>query len=378
MHILIFNWQDRTHPQGGGAETHLHEIFSRIAASGHRVTLACCRYEGATEREELDGITVLRRGDRNTFNYSVPGWYRSEFAKSDVDIVIDDINKIPFFTPLFVKKPLLALVHHFFGDSLKGEVSWAANAYVQLFERRIPRVYRRTPIVVVSESTKRECVERGFAPDNISVIHNAIDHRLYPMRVMEKAAAPTIVSFGRLKRYKAVDHVIQALHRVREVVPNARLEILGTGDDEGRLRSLVTSLQLDDAVTFHGFVSHEEKVRILSSAWVVASTSVKEGWGISTIEANACGTSAVSADVPGLRDSVRDNETGLLYVHGDIDTLTSHLTRILRDKATRERLQLGALRWASSFTWERSAREMLDRCEQVIAAHRGPWGIKRG
>jgi glycosyltransferase involved in cell wall biosynthesis len=140
----------------------------------------------------------------------------------------------------------------------------------------------------------------------------------------------------------------------------------------------VTSLQLDDAVTFHGFVSHEEKVRILSSAWVVASTSVKEGWGISTIEANACGTSAVSADVPGLRDSVRDNETGLLYAHGDIDTLTSHLTRILREKATRERLQLGALRWASSFTWERSAREMLDRCEQVIAAHRGPWGIKRG
>lgn len=366
MRILVVNWQDRTHPQSGGAEVHLHEIFGRIAAMGHDVTLLCCGHDGAKAEELLDGIRVIRVGRRPTFNYSVPLWWMSHGAGQKFDIVVDDINKIPFYTPLYVKRPILALVHHFFGDSIFREVGWAAGMYVKVFEDRIARVYRSTPICVVSESTKNECIDRGIPAGNISVVYNAIDHRRFPMRVTEKAGVPTIVYFGRLKKYKSIDHVITALKNVRETIPDARLEILGTGDERSELERLVQSLGLSDAVTFHGFVNDDEKSRFLSSAHVVVNSSIKEGWGITNIEANACGTPVISADVPGLRDSVRNGTSGLLYPYGDISALSKVLTRILVDHAERQRLSDGAVAWASTFTWERSAREMLDICERTI------------
>lgn len=370
MRILVVNWQDRTHPQSGGAEVHLHEIFSRIAEMGHDVTLLCCGHQGAAPEEVLDGIKVIRIGNRPTFNYSVPMWWTSHGAGHNYDIVVDDINKIPFFTPLFVKRPILALVHHFFGDSIFREVGWAAGMYVKLFEDRIARVYRNTPICVVSESTKRECIERGIPQQNISIIYNAIDHRQFPMRVTEKASVPTIVYFGRLKKYKSIDHVITALATVRETIPEARLEILGTGDERPELERLVSTLGLSDSVAFHGFVSDADKARFLSKAHVVVNSSIKEGWGITNIEANACGTPVISADVPGLRDSVRNGESGLLYPYGDVATLAKMLTRIMVDQNERQRLSEGAVAWASTFTWERSAREMLGLCERTVASWR--------
>ena len=367
MRLLVINWQDKTHPQSGGAEVHLHEIFGRIARMGHEVDLLCCGHRDAPAHEVLDDMQVFRVGNRPTFNYTVPRWWYRHGRGMKPDIVIDDINKIPFFTPLYVKRPILALVHHFFGDSIFNEVGWAAGSYVKLFEDRVPSVYRHTPICTVSESTKDECVERGFPPKNVSIIHNAIDHRRYPMRIGDKADRPTIVSVGRLKKYKSVDHIIKALAMVRETIPNTHLEILGRGDEMSELERLVDFHDLSDAVTFHGFVTEEQKTAMLSAAHVVVNSSIKEGWGITNIEANACGTPVISANVQGLRDSVRDGVSGLLYPYGDIDLLAKLLTRVLVDHPERQRLSEGAVSWASTFTWERSAREMLDLCERTIA-----------
>lgn len=368
MRILVINWQDRTHPQAGGAEVHLHEIFGRIARMGHEVSLLCCGHRDAAPTEVLDDMQVFRVGTRPIFNYTVPFWWYRHGRRMKPDLVVDDINKIPFFTPLYVDRPILALVHHFFGDSIFNEVGWAAGMYVKVFEDRIANVYRRTPICTVSESTKAECLERGFPSANLSIIHNAIDHRRFPMRVADKAARPTIVYFGRLKKYKSVDHIIQALAIVRETIPDAHLEILGTGDERTELERLVDFHDLSDAVTFHGFVSDADKARMLSAAHVVVNSSIKEGWGITNIEANASGTPVVSANVPGLRDSVRDGVSGLLYPYGNIEVLARTLVRVLVDHPERQRLSEGAVQWASTFTWERSAREMLDLCERTVAA----------
>lgn len=366
MHILILNWQDRTHPQAGGAEVHLHEIFGRIAAMGHRVTLFCCRYDGAAGRETIDGIDVIRQGSRQTFNYVVPRWYKANIDVLQPDIVIDDINKIPFFAPRFVHRPLLAIIHHFFGSTIFQEAGRLQGAYVKYFEDKIGKVYASTPICTVSESTRRECIERGLDASHVRVIHNAIDQHAFPMRVGVKEADPTIAYFGRLKKYKSVDHLIRAFAVLRSRLPKARLHILGTGDHRPALEALARELGVADAVTFFGYVSEVDKVRLLSAAHVVVNTSVKEGWGITNIEANACGTPVVSADVPGLRDSVRAGESGQLYPYGDVDALAGIVTRILIDDQERRRLSDGAVAWASTFTWARSAREMLDLCTNVI------------
>ncbi len=368
MRLLILNWQDRKHPQAGGAETHLHEIFGRIARMGHSVTLLSCGFEGAPDREILDGIQVIRRGSRSTFNYSVPLWWRNEGRALDVDVVIDDINKIPFMSPLYIKRPIVGIIHHLFGDSLINEVGRLSAAYVSLFERRIPRVYGTTPISVVSESTKKECIALGLPPTNLHVIYNGIEPSEFPMHVCEKATVPTVVYFGRLKRYKSVDHVVQAFKIVLQRIPQAQLQIIGRGDDLPLLEDLVRTSGLQESVTFRGWVSGDDKIEFLSKAHVVVNPSIKEGWGITNMEANACGTPVISADVPGLRDSVSNGVSGLLYPYGDLGNLAENIIRVLQDEDLRSRLSEGAVHWASSFTWERSAREMLALCEQTIAS----------
>lgn len=370
MRLLVLNWQDRTHPQAGGAEVHLHEIFSRMVERGHEVTLLCCSYEGAAAEELIDGIRVIRRGSRSLFNWTMRSHCKALLARERFDIVIDDINKIPFNTPRFVRKPILAIIHHFFGESIFNEAGRLAGSYVKYFEDRIPSVYKRTPICVVSDSTRKECIERGLPAGNITVIHNAIDHTAFPMRIGDKDPLPTVASFGRLKKYKSVDHLLRAVAIVAQTLPTVQLHIMGTGDDRLALERLAVQLGIQQRVRFFGFVTDAEKVALLSQAHVVANTSIKEGWGITNIEANACGTPVISADVPGLRDSVRDGESGLLYPYGNVDVLAAHLLRLLVDKQERERLSVGALRWASTFTWERSSREMQDLCERVIAEYR--------
>ncbi len=366
MHILVINWQDKSHPQAGGAEVHLHEIFGRIASKGHTVTLVSCGFKGAPRREIADGINIIRIGRRPWFNFAVPVWWLMNGMRKSYDIVVDDINKLPFFSPLFVRKPILVLLHHFFGKSIFSEIGWLPGSYVRLFERMIPVVYAKNMLCVVSESTRKECLEQGFASEQIHVIHNAINVSLFPMKVTEKAPQPTIVYFGRLKRYKSIDHLLRALVLVQRRFPTVRLQILGTGDDQRRLERLAGELGIQNSVDFFGFVPDKQKSTLLSAAHLAVNPSVKEGWGITNIEANACGTPAISADSPGLRDSVRDGESGRLYPYGDIEKLSEIIVELLTNVDEYQRLCTGAVAWASRFTWEASAASMLELCDRVI------------
>ncbi|MFN6136203.1 MAG: glycosyltransferase family 4 protein [Bacteroidota bacterium] len=366
MRIVVFNWQDRLHPQAGGAETHLHEIFSRMVRKGHDVTLVSCRFPGASDAEIIDGMKVIRIGSRSTYNVAAALWWLGTGAKQSFDLVVDDINKIPLMLPLLCRAPVMGLIHHLFGTSIYQEAGPIAGSYVRIAELCIPSVYRHTPLVVVSESTRAECIAAGLPAGNIRVIHNGIDPSVFPMAVSGKAEHPTIVYFGRLKRYKSVDHVIDALRIVRRSIPQARLEIVGRGDDELRLRSLVRSHGLEDCVVFHGFVDEQTKIRLLSAAHVAVNPSRKEGWGITNIESNACGTPVVSADSPGLRDSISNGVSGLLYPYGNIADLAQQMVRVLSDSELRSALSRGAVEWARSFSWDESARVMEQTFTEVV------------
>lgn len=365
MKIIVFNWQDRMHPQAGGAEAHLHEIFSRLVARGHEVHLVTCAFDGAAETDVLDGMHVYRIGSRSTYNLHVPVWWHRIGKGLDVDVVVDDINKIPLMTPLFVKKPIVALVHHLFGSSIFQEASFPAALYVNIAERCLPFVYRSTPMAAVSESTRQDCIANGLEASRLSLIYNGIDAAEYPMHVAQKAPFPVITYFGRLKAYKSVDQVIRAFAGLRKHEAAARLWIIGKGDDEQRLRGIAAQLGVRDAVDFHGFVDQATKIRLLSQSWIVVNSSIKEGWGITNIESNACGTPVVSADSPGLRDSVKIDVSGKLYPYGDIRALQETLQQLIADHDELDRLSRGAVEWASQFSWDHSATEMellLKKC----------------
>lgn len=365
MKILIINWQCIKNPMGGGAEVHLHEIFKRIAAMGHNVTLFCSRFEGCKDNEEIDGIKIIRRGNRDTFNFVVRRSYFELFDDEYYDLVIDDINKIPFFTPMFVRKPLLAISHHFFGTSIFREAGLIKGAYVFLAEKMVNRVYKNTPFVVVSKSTLDEFLERGFDEKNFSIVHNAITQENFPMQVGEKYANPVVTYFGRLKKYKSVDHLLRAFALVSREIPNAELHLLGRGDFMDELRSLSSQLGIAHQTKFFGYISEEEKVKYLGLSHCVVNTSMKEGWGITNIEANACGTPVVSANVPGLKDSVSNHLSGLLYEYGDIEGLSAQIKSILTSNDLRLQLSNGAVSWAENFSWDESAKQMLEKCQKV-------------
>ncbi len=366
LNILIVNWQCIKNPFGGGAEVHMHEIFSRIVKMGHSVTLFCCKFKNCRDEEVIDGIKIIRRGSRNLFNYVVKKNYKSLIKKNDYDIVIDDINKIPFYMPRYVQKPLLAISHHFFGDSIFREAGITQGLYVNIAEKLVDVFYKKTPFAVVSQSTLDEFMDRGFDKKYFDIVPNAIHQDDFPMKVCKKFDELSVTYFGRLKKYKSVDHLVKAFAKISNKFPNAKLHIIGKGDYRPQLEILCTKLDIFDRVIFHGFVSNEEKVELLKQSQIVVNTSMKEGWGITNIESNACGTPTISANVPGLRDSVKDGESGLLYEYGNIDELARKIDTVLSDEELLGKLSEGAVAWAKEFSWDKSADMMLEVIEKTI------------
>lgn len=372
LRVLVVNWQDRENPQGGGAETHLHETFGRLAARGHRVALLASGWPGAPRRAELDGIEVHRTGGRYTFSLAAPAYYGRSLAGTSWDVVVEDLNKVPLFTPFWTTAPVALLVHHLFGTTAFREASLPVAAATWLLERPVPRVFHRTPTVAVSASTRDDLVARGMDRSRIEVIPNGMDlATLTPLGPSDRYPEPTLLYLGRLKRYKGVDLVLRALAHLRRGGLPARLLVGGKGEHEGALRALAAELGIAEAVRFLGFVSEEEKRDLFRRSWVHVLASPKEGWGISNLEAAACGTPTVASDAPGLRDSVVDGTTGFLVPHGDVPRLAGAVARILGDPALRERLGRQARSFAEGFSWEASADAMEDFLDRVVRGSRG-------
>ena len=369
MRILLVNWQDRTNPQAGGAEVHLHEIFGRLASHGHQVHLLCSGYAGAAPEAELDGIAVHRVGNRYGFALRARGAFRALARRLRPDVVVEDVNKLPLFLPGLWRGPFVLLVPHLFGTTAFREVPWPVAAAVWASERPMPRGYRGALVHAISESTRDDLVARGFRRSAIRVIYPGVDiERFRPEPGVPKATGPSFLYVGRLKRYKALDVAIRAVVELRRSgVPDAQLQIAGGGDDRVRLERVAAEAGAGDAVSFLGFVDEERKVRLYREAWAVVFPSPKEGWGITNVEAAACGTPAVASDSPGLRESVRDGETGLLVPHGDVAALAGGLRALAGDGALRARLGRGARAFAESIPWSRTARETGDQLEAAVA-----------
>ena len=364
--ILVINWRDIKNPEAGGAEVHLHEIFKRIAGMGHHVTLLASAFEGSPREETVDGIRVIRRGGKFSFNFHVPGACSALMRERNYDVVVDDVNKIPFYTPAYIRKPVLALAHHLFAETIFLETFFPLATYVYLSEWLIPLFYRNTRFIVVSQSTKDELVSRGLREDRIGIVYNAVDHGVYRPDFGAKSESPTIGYVGRIKKYKCIEHLLRACRIVFDGLPEARLVIAGSGDHLDSLKSTASALGIADRTDFIGFVGEEEKVAMLQRAHVVANPSSKEGWGVTVIESNACGTPVVASNVPGLRDAVVDEETGFLVPHGDVEALAERLLLLLGDEALRRSMSEKAVEWSLRFDWDESARSIVREIEALL------------
>ncbi|MDZ7263338.1 MAG: glycosyltransferase family 4 protein [candidate division KSB1 bacterium] len=365
--ILVINWQDIRNPLGGGAEVHCHEIFKRIAQQGHDVTLLCSRHRDLPSDEVIDGIRVIRRGHRYLFNFWVPWLYRQCARQQQFDVVIDDINKIPFFTPLYVREPLIGIIHHLFGSSIFLESTLPVALYVTAAESLVPSVYRNIPLAVVSNSTKQELMRKGFRNEQISLVQNAVEAIAYPHQPEKRSPTPVIGYLGRIKKYKSVHHLLQAFAEVLLQLPSAELLVVGDGDYLPQLKRIARRLGIDGKVQFTGATTQSTKIDLLNRMWLAINPSPKEGWGLTVIEANSCGVPVIAADSPGLRDSVVNGKTGFLYPYGDYHRLAQLIIQLIRDDRLRNSLVTPCREWARQFNWEESARKMLALIEYVLS-----------
>lgn len=357
MKILLINWQDIENPLAGGAEIHMHEIFGRLARRGHEITLLCGGWPGCPPRARIDDMDVHRVGTRQTFGLMAFAYYRRHFAGTPWDFLLEDVNKMPLYTPLWggARRRTLALVPHLFGGTAFLELAAPLAATVWMSERPLGVVYRNTPFEAISESTRDDLVARGIPRANIEVIYPGIDTQSYTPGTDDRAPRPTFAYLGRLKKYKGVHHVISAFARMTN--RDAVLEIAGAGDYRAELERLASSLDLGARVRFLGRIGEPEKLALLRRAWALVFASPKEGWGITNLEAAACGTPVVASNSPGIRESVRHGETGFLVTHGDDDAMAAAMDRLAASRELVEELGLKARRFSESFTWERAASE---------------------
>ncbi|HUF30191.1 MAG TPA: glycosyltransferase family 4 protein [Gemmatimonadaceae bacterium] len=365
MRILLVNWQDRENPQAGGAELHLHEIFGRIAAMGHPVSLLCGGWPGAPGHAGLDGISVHRVGTRYTFPFLARRWWRREGQALNAEVLIEDMNKVPLYTPRWGAVRTVALVPHLFGTTVFREAPAPLAGIVWLAERPLRAIYADVPFQAISTSTADDLVARGIPREQITVIYPGIDTARFTPSPTEREPEPLFIYLGRLKRYKGVDVVLRAFAALAH--PSARLLIAGTGDHRPALERLAASLDLGDRARFLGFISEEEKLALLRRAWALLFASPKEGWGITNLEAAACGTPVIASDAPGLRESVRHGETGYLVPHGDVQAMAARMRELVESPTRVAALGASARAFAERFSWDAAARETEAHLRAVIA-----------
>jgi glycosyltransferase involved in cell wall biosynthesis len=373
LHFAVISYRDIRHPEFGGAEVILYEIFRRLARQGHTVDFITGHWPGAPREDVIEGMRIRRTGSAYSFNLCAPLALRRLMARERVDLVVEDINKIPFFTPLWQRRaPVLAVVPHLFGTTVFQQAPLPLALYVYAYEALIPRVYRHCRFSVLSDSTRADLVRRGLPPERLQVIRAGIDHGYY--RRPDPAApapGPVLLYLGRIKKYKRCDLAIRALPAILARVPGAEYWIVGEGDYRPELEELAACMGLTGHVRFLGFQEGAEKLATLYRTRVLVYTSPKEGWGLSVIEGNALGIPCVASRSPGLRESVRDGETGFLVPHGDVPALAEAVSRLFEDEPLWRRMGEAGVAWAAEYDWDRSARETLELAHRILAERKG-------
>jgi glycosyltransferase involved in cell wall biosynthesis len=370
LRVLILNERDPLHPNSGGAEIHVHEIFRRLAARGWPVTQLVSQGRGTSEAELLDGIQIRRLGRIRAYYPRVALTCMRETRAGNCDVVVECLNKVPFYSPVYSGVPVVAICHHLFGEVAFQQVAWPIAAAVWSAEQLIPPLYRKCEVVAISASSRDELIARGLSPERVRVSHCGIDHPDVTVQT-EVARPPRVAYLGRLEPYKNVDVMLHAMAKLSDRFPNAEILVIGRGSARDGLEALARNLGIGDRTRFTGFVSDEERNELLLGTRVCVCPSEKEGWGLTVIESNATGTPVVATDAPGLRDSVRHGETGYLVGTRDVDAFAARIGELLSDDALATRMSRNALAWSKEFDWDTAADEMAEALHDAVNQRQG-------
>ncbi len=352
-------------PGRGGNGANIEAQVRRWVAWGHRVTIVTGSYPGAKKVERFGPrLTIHRAGNRATVFPLALGTVLRGVGR-DADVVVEVINGITFLTPLWLRKPRVAMVHHVHRELFIGEFGLAGHLIYWLAEKLpLSTLYRRTPFVTISNSARDDLARDGIPPGHITVEYLGVDVEHYGRGA--RAPRPRLIFVGRLKAYKNVE----ALFDVLDAVPEAQLDIVGEGDHRPDLEREIGRRGLAGRVVMHGYVDGERKAELYGRAWLNMTASRSEGWSLTVIEAAVCGTPSVALATGGLPESIVDGETGMLAANNH--DLVLKARQLIDDNALRERMGDAAERRARTFSWDRSARAYLEVVRRQAGLASGP------
>jgi glycosyltransferase involved in cell wall biosynthesis len=366
VHLFIF--RDLDAPDSGGAEEHATQVCAHMALAGIDVTMHTGRVDGAPAEITRDGYRVVRRGGRLGVFATSP-FDEITRRMGPCDGIIDVFHGVPFFAPLWSRKPQIGLVHHVHLGTWDMLLPGPLGRVGEFFERHaVPIVYRRRALVAVAHSTRDEIIEHYRAdPQRVTVAYNGVDARFAPGG--ERWPRPLVLTVARMMPQKGLEDLLPALADVRKRVPDAEAVIIGDGPQRERLEAKAASLGATDWLRFVGRVSDDELVAWYQRAWVVTSASKREGFGLTLTEAAACGTPVVATRIPGHLDAVDDGISGLLVAN--MTEMSDAVVSLLTDASRRNTLGNGALKHSSKFTWEASTIAMFGAlCDEADRLHR--------
>lgn len=350
MNILWLSWRDIKNPESGGAEKVAHETIKRLIANDNKVTLLTAQFNGAKKTETIDGLKIIRRGNRLTCRLWAFLTYQKSFKKK-VDVVIDEINTIPFFTNFYVKEKKIVLIHQLAREYWWSETFFPLSLIGYILEPLYLKTYRHIPTIACSDSTKKDLLKLGLK--NISLYHHGLSVK--PLSKLPLKNTQQILYIGRLTKPKGPQDALEAFFKIHQKMPNSKLKIAGIGKPKfvQFLKSKIKKHGLESFVEILGFVTEKEKINLLKKSKIALIPSIREGWNMVPIEANAFGVIPIGYNVPGLKDSILNYKTGLL-TKPNPQNLAYTAIKLLSNPTQQKTLSTNGLLWAKQFNWEKT------------------------
>lgn len=371
MNILVFSWRDIKHPLAGGAEQVDHEHHKGWITGQHNVTLFSSYFKGAKKTENIDGINIIRMGNQ-ILGVHLAAFYWYFFVRHDrFDLVVDEFHGIPFFTPFYVRRPIISVLQEVAREVwLKNDLSFPMNIIIgyigYFFEPYIFLLYKKIPFMVGSNSAKTELSRMRIPRKNIKVISHGVILDL-PKNKLPKEKVKTVIFLGALAKDKGIEDAIKAF-RILNDKGNFQFWIIGKGEKDylEKLKKLCRNEGINKKTKFWGFVSQKEKFNLLSKAHIMINPSLLEGFGLVNIEANSCGIPVVAYNSPGLTDSVKDGVSGIICKENTPENLAKNVIFLMKDKEKYKNMQKNAVKWCKKFNWDSSRKLSLDLIEEMV------------
>lgn len=361
MRLLWFTWKDREHPQAGGAEVVNEELAKRLVRDGHEVIFLVSGFSNAKQKEIIDGYTVIRLGGRFSVYWLAYRYYKKNL-QGWADLVIDEMNTVPFFANFYVKEKHIMFVHQLCREIWFYQMKLPLSMIGYLLEPIYLWLLRNEQVITISDSSKHDLMRYGFKQKNIHIISEGIELKpVSDLSLIQKYEKPTILSLGAIREMKRTSHQIKAFEIAKKSIPDLRMKIAGdaSGKYGKKVLQMIERSQYKDDIEYCGRVSVEQKIELMQRSHAILVTSKKEGWGLIVTEANSQGTPALVYDVDGLRDSVRNGVTGVISNNNTSIGLANIIVSFFRDPGKCAILQKSAWEWSQSFSFDKSYREFL-------------------